>query len=171
MAAQMPFAGAFSVLWLRCAPTRPGLRDMRFSTALTYKHSRSLRKKVPDLVPYVCLAGSFSFSPCAQSTDSSPCNAWDQVWTRGSAEHCLSCSYESCEGLCCRGESEPRESHPWTQQTRSDSQLGVLLPALQQAGEWSAPGGEGCGRRRRQQLWLETLTGDLEKKPKVRCVV
>lgn len=41
----MPFAGAFSVLWLRCAPTRPGLRDMRFSTALTYKHSRSLRKK------------------------------------------------------------------------------------------------------------------------------
>lgn len=61
MAAQMPFAGAFSVLWLRCAPTRPGLRDMRFSTALTYKHSRSLRKKFQISFHTSVLLAAFPF--------------------------------------------------------------------------------------------------------------
>lgn len=45
MCAHMLFAGAFSVVRLGCALTGLGLRDKRFSTAFTYKHSRNLRKK------------------------------------------------------------------------------------------------------------------------------
>jgi len=45
MSALVLLAGAFSVVWLRCARTGLGLRDMRFSTGLTDKHSRNLRKK------------------------------------------------------------------------------------------------------------------------------
>lgn len=45
MCAHMLLAGAFSVVRLGCALTGLGPRDKRFSTALTYKYSRNLRKK------------------------------------------------------------------------------------------------------------------------------
>lgn len=57
----MLLAGAFSVVWLGCALTGLGLRDMRFSTALTYKYSRNLRKKFQVLFHASVLLAAFPF--------------------------------------------------------------------------------------------------------------
>lgn len=60
MCAHMLLARAFSVVRLGCALTGLGLKDKRFSTALTYKHSRNLRKKFQvSLHMSVLLAASF----------------------------------------------------------------------------------------------------------------
>lgn len=61
MSAHVLLAGAFSVVWLRCALTGRGLRDVRFSTALTYKHSRNLRKKFQVLFHVSVLLAAFPF--------------------------------------------------------------------------------------------------------------
>lgn len=59
--AHVLLAGAFSVVWLGCALTGLGLRDMRFSTALTYKYSRNLRKKFQVLFHASVLLAAFPF--------------------------------------------------------------------------------------------------------------
>lgn len=60
MCAHVLLAGAFSVVRLGCALTGLELRDKRFSTALTYKHSRNLGKKFQvSLHTSVLLAASF----------------------------------------------------------------------------------------------------------------
>lgn len=60
--AQTVLAGAFPVLWLSRALPGPGLRAMRFSTALTYKHSRNLRKKFQISSHMSFLPAAFPFS-------------------------------------------------------------------------------------------------------------
>lgn len=68
MSAHVLLAGAFSVVWLGCALTGLGLRDMRFSAALTYKHGRNLRKKfqVPFHVSVLLAAFPFYLVPRIQ---------------------------------------------------------------------------------------------------------
>ena len=61
MSAHALLAGAFSVGWLGGALTGLGLRDMRFSTALTYKHSRNLRKKFQVSFHASVLLAAFPF--------------------------------------------------------------------------------------------------------------